>query len=75
MNAAKEYNADETCTSPFIALHCFLVKWTLSKKCTANLQVLSNATSVTMIRKAKNNAFHFPSSLEQAFHSNKLIIW
>ena len=24
MNAAKEYNADETCTSPFIALHCFL---------------------------------------------------
>ena len=24
MNAAKEYNVDETCTGPFIALHCFL---------------------------------------------------
>ena len=23
-NAAKEHNVDETCSSPFIALHCFL---------------------------------------------------
>ena len=55
----KEYNVDETCTSPFIALHCFLSEVDSFKKSVPQIYrfCLINAASVTMIRKAKNNAF------------------
>ena len=60
----KEYNVDETCTSPFIALHCFLSEVDSYKKSVPQIYrfCLINAASVTMIRKAKNNAFHSCSS-------------